>query len=748
MKPLTRYGVLFLAVHLLVFGSLTTLADPLGTIFTYQGRFAESGVAYNGSAEFQATLWDASSGGTQVGTNSPTAVIVTVSNGLFVLPLDFGVAPFENSQERWLNLEVRTAIGPFTALSPRQRLAPAPYSLTAGRLSGPLPAGQLSGAIVSGNLAGTYANAVTLNNPGNTFVGDGAGITGLDANNLATGTVPDSRLSANVARANQVWRLTGNVGTTPGTDFLGTTDNQPLELRVNGKRALRLEDNGDGSDADSLSDGAPNVVGGSLANTVEAGVVGATISGGGATNYDGLVSVNSVSADYGSVGGGYANRVDPSATGGSIAGGYNNRIRTNSLFGFIGGGAGNRLASDSGYTAIAGGCSNRISAGSVYSVIGGGHENFIFDSSPYVTVAGGSYNVIGTNCDYSAVGGGNGNYINRDSANATIAGGSGNKIDAKDANSTIAGGYHNNIAEDTAAATIAGGHSNDIGTNSACSAIGGGINNNVKPNTARGTIGGGQDNTISEQGAYSTIGGGASNSIGEDSTHGTVAGGFMNRIGNNSDYSSIGGGHNNTVATNAMYATIPGGSLNFATNHAFATGRRAKARHQGAFVWGDSYNADIASTNVNSVTMRAAGGYRLFSNSGATAGAYLAAGSGSWTSMSDRNAKENLAAVDPLAVLNKVVALPLSTWNYKSQDASVRHLGPMAQDFKAAFDVGESNTGISTVDADGVALAAIQGLNAKVDESRRASEQQIQELEKTVAELKTLVNQLSRTVTE
>src|SRR6185369_4577988 len=120
-------------------------------------------------------------------------------------------------------------------------------------------------------------------------------------------------------------------------------------------------------------------------------------------------------------------------------------------------------------------------------------------------------------------------------------------------------------------------------------------------------------------------------------------------------------------------------------------------------------------------------------------GAFLAAGSGSWTSMSDRNAKENFQAADARAVLEKVVALPLQTWNYKSQDAHIRHIGPMAQDFKAAFAVGESDTGISTVDADGVALAAIQGLNDKLEEQRAENAA----LKRELAELKQLVKSLA-----
>src|SRR6186997_3443544 len=81
---------------------------------------------------------------------------------------------------------------------------------------------------------------------------------------------------------------------------------------------------------------------------------------------------------------------------------------------------------------------------------------------------------------------------------------------------------------------------------------------------------------------------------------------------------------------------------------------------------------------------------------------------------SDRASKENLTAVNPRDVLERVAQMPISTWNYKSQDTSVRHIGPMAQDFAAAFQVGEDQRRITTVDADGVALAAIQGLNQVV----------------------------------
>jgi hypothetical protein len=99
-----------------------------------------------------------------------------------------------------------------------------------------------------------------------------------------------------------------------------------------------------------------------------------------------------------------------------------------------------------------------------------------------------------------------------------------------------------------------------------------------------------------------------------------------------------------------------------------------------------------------------------------TAGVQVAAGGGSWSSISDRNAKENFEAVDGRSLLERLAAIPVQTWSYKSQDPSIRHIGPMAQDFRAASGVGEDERHIATIDADGVALAAIQGLYQELQE--------------------------------
>jgi hypothetical protein len=124
----------------------------------------------------------------------------------------------------------------------------------------------------------------------------------------------------------------------------------------------------------------------------------------------------------------------------------------------------------------------------------------------------------------------------------------------------------------------------------------------------------------------------------------------------------------------------------------------------------------------------------------------IPAGSGSWSTLSDRSAKEEFHAVDVREVLDRLVAVPISNWNYKTQDKSIRHLGPMAQDFRAAFNLGEDNRHIAEVDEGGVALAAIQGLNQKVEQQAaqlKEKDEAIQELGKNLAELKELVSKLS-----
>jgi Chaperone of endosialidase len=157
--------------------------------------------------------------------------------------------------------------------------------------------------------------------------------------------------------------------------------------------------------------------------------------------------------------------------------------------------------------------------------------------------------------------------------------------------------------------------------------------------------------------------------------------------------------------------------------------------HSGSIIIGDSSFAGpfgLASSGPNQFTVRAAGGYRLFSSSTLSSGVTLAPGASAWASISDVNLKENFRDLDDEDVLAKIAEMPIREWNYKAQDAGIRHVGPTAQDYYAAFGLGEDPLRISTIDADGIALRAIQALEAMT----RAYEARIQALEQELAAMR------------
>jgi hypothetical protein len=183
----------------------------------------------------------------------------------------------------------------------------------------------------------------------------------------------------------------------------------------------------------------------------------------------------------------------------------------------------------------------------------------------------------------------------------------------------------------------------------------------------------------------------------------------------------VGGGYGNQAG--GAYATVPGGYGNQAlSEYSLAAGNRAQigAEHPGVFLFADSNNVDFSSSAPDEFAARATGGVRFVTavdGAGAPlAGVRLAQGSGTWESLSDRDAKTAILPVDARQVLEILMDVPVSTWQYAGQPGSVQHIGPMAQDFYAAFALGQDERYISSVDADGVALAAIQGLYQIVQE--------------------------------
>jgi Chaperone of endosialidase len=128
-----------------------------------------------------------------------------------------------------------------------------------------------------------------------------------------------------------------------------------------------------------------------------------------------------------------------------------------------------------------------------------------------------------------------------------------------------------------------------------------------------------------------------------------------------------------------------------------------------------------------------------------TGGAYC--NGTTWVNGSDRNVKKDFVPISPQQVLAKVSTLPITQWQYQTEDKATRHLGPMAQDFHAAFGLnGGDDTHIATVDEAGVALAAIQGLNEKVESGKQKTETRMEKLEAENAELKQTVNELKELV--
>jgi hypothetical protein len=116
---------------------------------------------------------------------------------------------------------------------------------------------------------------------------------------------------------------------------------------------------------------------------------------------------------------------------------------------------------------------------------------------------------------------------------------------------------------------------------------------------------------------------------------------------------------------------------------------------------------------------------------------------GTFVSSSDRNVKGNVQPVNAREILEKVAALPVSRWNYKD-DPDTPHIGPMAQDFHAAFATGADDKHIATVDADGVALAAIKGLNEKLTAELKGRDAEIAALKASNETLAVRLEKLER----
>jgi hypothetical protein len=608
--------LLALAIH----NSQFSTASAQGTAFTYEGQLQSSNGPVTGSYNFTFTLFAINNGGAAIA-GPATNSSVNVSNGLFTVLVDFGPGVFVGSSN-WLEIAVETnGAGSFNTLSPRQQLTPVPYAIFAEGAS------NVVGIVPSGALSGTYGSAVTFSNAGDSFTGNGAGLTGVNATTLN---------GYGYCSLPCYWNLTGNAGTTPGTDFVGTTDNEPLELHIDGSRAFRLEPN---------SSGAPNVIGGAAINYVFPGDVGSTIGGGGAADFLGNAGTNSAIGNFVTIGGGLQNEVEND-----------------------------------------------------YGTVGGGVQNL---ATLYSTVAGGRNN-------------------NAQAAASTVGGGEQNAANGND--STVGGGYLNTASG--VYATVPGGYTNlASGLASFAAGYGASANNNNTFVWSDGTaVGNNFSSTAANQFLIHASGGVG---IGTNNTTGAPLRVVGSREGDSSQA---------TVILENMDTTSSSSSALRVVAHGGPT--------QGALSVSTGWGSGTGATNI------------LIAQFG-NANAYVSQldNNGNWTATtfngsSDRNAKENFSAISPTEILSKVVALPISRWNYKV-DKNSEHIGPMAQDFHAAFSVGLDDKHVATVDEEGVALAAIQGLDQELQAQTakmNAKDAQIQTLEQQNEALEQRLDNLEQVV--
>ncbi len=157
------------------------------------------------------------------------------------------------------------------------------------------------------------------------------------------------------------------------------------------------------------------------------------------------------------------------------------------------------------------------------------------------------------------------------------------------------------------------------------------------------------------------------------------------------------------VATALGTGTVAAGAASV------ALGSAVTAQGDGSFVFGDRSTSFAFTAAANTFMVRAFGGIGF--NTGVNIGCDLPAGTGAWACTSSRLAKEGFDDVDGESVLAGLAGIRIQRWRYRGTDAS--HLGPTAEDFHAAFGLGESSTKIAGVDANGVALRAIQALERR-----------------------------------
>jgi hypothetical protein len=656
-----------LTLFVFFFSSIAVTAQT--TTFTYQGKLTDAISAANGTYDLQFALYDALTGGNQVGTTQ-TQTGVMVNRGVFTVDLDFG-SQFPGA-DRWLEISVKKpSDSSYTTLLPRQKISSVPYAV---RALSAATADSLSSACVD-CVADSQINSVS-----------GSKVTGTVANATNAATATSATTATTATTANAVSPSAGDSVVTAinaGSSTINAARLPPTLATQNGTNTF----SGSNTFSFGLSAGSQRVtnVATPTASTdaankayVDSAVGSASFvqfappSQQTATTTNALINLKLIGA---------ASLGKPAETplmSLSASGTYNGQTYDKERF---------RVNNDGGILAVG----EIVPLGVNGVPAEGAGTRFMWYPGKAAIRAG---SVDGTQWDDANIG----YYSTAFGYNARALGdwavALGRNSAAPQSHAFALGHY-----------TTASGY--------ASVAMGEAAHTNAR-----------QGSFVFADRSYTTI---CDTTMVEGSEYrpsGCTDTRVLSPWNNAFTVRASGGTHLYTNATRTTGLRLSGPSV---------TGNGAGAsdvlRH-GSFVWTDrSSDTAVDPTAQNQTIFRSSGGFTVYTNSGLTSGVYVSGGSGTWNSVSDRNMKENFKAVNSRDILRKVLNLPITTWNYKTQDASVRHIGAMAQDFKAAFRVGEDDKHISTIDPDGVAFAAIQGLNEELKDELKTRDAKIERLE-------------------
>jgi hypothetical protein len=396
-------------------------------------------------------------------------------------------------------------------------------------------------------------------------------------------------------------------------------------------------------------------------------------------------------------------------------------------------------------SALVAGVQNQINMAGAYNLIAGGNWNKI---EYYVINTGSSSN--------SAIVGGAGNIFNTNEEEGYNFAAGANTSTVYGSYSTILGSYNSSTSNGeysgvigcnncrAQSGTVVIGGAFNIGWSSSSSLIFGGTGHLADNATVWGVVIGGYANKIKNYtGYYPTIYqtfwpaifAGRENMIDKTGHANVLLGGFSN-LTSRANYSSIIGGYDNEISnTSDFYLST------------ILNGKNLKVTHAGNVMMGDSSSTTLTSSADNAFTARFSGGYRFCTNYDCSTGQTLS-GSGDWTSISDKNVKENFSPIDANQILDILFNLDIPSWRYIAQpDKNRRTIGPMAQDFYQLFakplSLHSTDKLINQADINGFNLTAIKAL----EKESKKLEQENENLNKEMDSLKMRLYKIKQVLT-